>query len=471
MAAAFYTGCLTLSIHTYTEQLSQPVMEDYGRLLPVKIKKVQKMTEETELQKIIKEANASNEKISIAGMQHSQGGHTYYPGSTVLDMKGYNKILEFHPKQKIIRVQSGATWNDIQRVINPYGLALQVMQSQNIFTVGGSLSVNVHGRDIRHDAFIDTVQSFRLLMADGSIQNISREEKPDLFYLVIGGYGLFGVVLDVTLRLTEDELYKKRTRVIDYKDYTSYFRKNVENDDRVRMHLARISVEPESFLQEMYVTDYMLAADQERRKRYSALKEDTNIVLPKFFLGLSRYSGWGKTMFWNIQKEYFERTDGSYETRNNAMRSDTAFMEYESPNRTEILQEYFVPINKFSVYIDSLYDVLEEEDLNVLNITVRYVKKNEDAVLSYAKQDMFALVFLINQGRSKSEIEKTEKVIQKMIDVTLQHDGSYYLPYYAYPSKQQLHQAYPRIEEFFMEKKKYDSKERFVNLFYKEYRE
>ena len=51
------------------------------------------------------------------------------------------------------------------------------MQSQNIFTVGGSLSVNVHGRDIRHEALIDTVDSFRLLMADGTVRNVSRERK------------------------------------------------------------------------------------------------------------------------------------------------------------------------------------------------------------------------------------------------------------------------------------------------------
>ena len=39
-----------------------------------------------------------------------------------------------------------------------------------------------------------------------------------------------------------------------------------------------------------------------------------------------------------------------------------------------------------------------------------------------------------------------------MIDVTLKHNGSYYLPYYSYPSKEQLRRAYPRIEEFLQKK-------------------
>ena len=41
--------------------------------------------------------------------------------------------------------------------------------------------------------------------------------------LVIGGYGLFGVIFDVTLQLTDDELYQTHTKSLDYKEYSSYF--------------------------------------------------------------------------------------------------------------------------------------------------------------------------------------------------------------------------------------------------------
>ncbi|MEI5893937.1 FAD-binding oxidoreductase [Bacillus cereus] len=464
-----YTVLLTASIHTYKKQLNHPTMSDVGKLLPTKIKRVESATEEQSLINLVRDAKVSGEKISIAGMQHSQGGQTYYPNGTMLDMKGYNEILEFDPEKKRIRVQSGVTWNDIQKKINPYGLAVQVMQSQNIFTVGGSLSVNVHGRDIRHEALIDTVESFRLLMADGTVRNVSREENAELFPYVIGGYGLFGVILDVTLKLTDDELYEMHTKMLDYKEYTSYFKEKVKKDENVRMHLARISVAPNSFLKEMYVTDYVLAESQQRLEEYSELKEENIIAAPKFLLGLSRYSEWGKNTFWDIQRSYFERTDGQFETRNNVMRSDSAFMEYENPNRTEVLQEYFVPIDSFTEYIDDLRTILSEEELNLLNITIRYVEKNENAVLSYAKDDMFALVLLINQGRSENEIKQTEGIIRKMIDVTLKYHGSYYLPYYSYPTKDQLKKAYPRIEEFLQKKKDIDPEERFVNLFYREY--
>ncbi|MDR7071351.1 FAD-binding oxidoreductase [Fictibacillus barbaricus] len=464
-----YSFALFLSLHVYSKQQQNDTVRDASKLLPTKMKVVTATSSTKDLQQWVRKAGRMKETIAIAGMQHSQGGQTLYPNGTLLNMKGYNKILKFQPKTKKITVQSGATWADIQTKINPYGLSLKVMQSQNIFTVGGSLSVNVHGRDIRYGSLVDTVESFHLLKADGEIINVSRTENSEWFPYVIGGYGLFGVILDVTLQLADDELYQHRTVEMDYSEYTAYFKEKVKNDRSVRMHLARLSVAPKSFFKELYVTDYVLVDDQRKLNKYDELKKETIVALPKFMLGLSRYSDKGKNLLWDTQKKYFIKNDGKYESRNNVMRSDSEFMEYENPNRTEVLQEYFVPVDEFSAYVDDLRTLLKKEDLNLLNITIRFVEHDENAVLSYAKDDMFALVLLINQGRSKQEIQKTEKVVQKMIDVTLKHDGSYYLPYYSYPTKRQLHEAYPRIDEFFEKKRVLDPDERFKNLFYVRY--
>ncbi|CRH68789.1 Uncharacterised protein [Chlamydia trachomatis] len=97
------------------------------------------------------------------------------------------------------------------------------------------------------------------------------------------------------------------------------------------------------------------------------------------------------------------------------------------------------------------------------------MEHNDESLMSYAKDDMFALVMLINQGTDDESKDNTGRVIRNMIDVTLDHNGSYYLPYYGYPTKTQLFEAYPRTEEFFRLKKKYDPDNRFMNLFYEEY--
>ncbi|MFJ7826072.1 FAD-binding protein [Psychrobacillus sp. NPDC096623] len=445
------------------------IIEDVGQLLPTKIKEVHSATSEAELQSWVKESIDNDEKISVAGMQHSQGGHTYYPNGNVIDMKNYDKILDYNPNEKTITVQSGVTWEDIQKKINPDHLSVRVMQSQNIFTVGGSISVNAHGRDIRYGSLIDNVESFRLLTPEAKIINVSRTENSKLFPLVIGGYGLFGIILDVTIHLTEDELYQIRSKSIDYQDYPDYFIEHVKENNDIRMHIARLSIAPKTLLRDMYITDYELIENQDNLTNYAKLKRDTLAAPQKFMLGLSRYNDWGKNLLWELQNKLYVGQDGNYITRNNAMRGASKFMEYDNAYRTEILQEYFIPVDEFTSYLDNLRKVLEKEEINLLNITVRYVNKDEEAVLSYAKEDMFALVLLINQGKSKNDIEKTENVIHKMIDVTLKHDGSYYLPYYSYPTQDQMDEAYPRNKEFFQLKKQFDPNEVFMNLFYKEY--
>jgi decaprenylphospho-beta-D-ribofuranose 2-oxidase len=465
-----YAIVFGLSLQIFNFQIAGPIAEDRSRLLPVKMKAVRAEDSEDEIKKIVLEAKKNDDSISIAGMQHSQGGQTLYPNGILLDMKPYNKILVLDKEKKLITVQSGATWADIQEFINPYGLALKVSQSQNIFTIGGSLSVNVHGLDIRHHALIETVESFRLLNAAGDILTVSREENSELFYAVIGGYGLFGVILDVTLHLTDDELYQIKTKSLQYDEYTSYFKQEVLQNDEVKMHLARISVAPGSYFNAMYVMDYYKASDQAQLSDYDTLKRETIVAVPKFFLGLSRFNDLGKKMFWNTQGTYMENIDGKLISRNNVMRSDSAFMDYNNPDKTEVLQEYFIPVDQFTDYIDDLRETLKDEsDFNLLNITIRYVEKNEEAFMSYAKDDMFALVMLINQGTGKESKENTERVIRNMIAVTLDHNGSYYLPYYGYPTKAQLYEAYPHTEDFFYLKKKYDPNNRFMNLFYEEY--
>ncbi|MEK4486985.1 FAD-binding oxidoreductase [Psychrobacillus sp. FSL H8-0484] len=470
IAIIVYITLLFGSIILFQFQQSNTIVEDHGRLLPVKMKTVKSTDDEEEMKEIILDASKSDDSISIAGMQHSQGGQTLYPNGILLDMKSYNKILKLDEEKKLITVQSGVTWADIQSYINPYGLALKVSQSQNIFTVGGSLSVNVHGRDILYTSLIKSVESFRLLDAEGNIIHVSREENPELFQLVIGGYGLFGVILDVTLQLTDDELYQIQTKSLAYDKYSSYFTTDVLQNNAVKMHVARISVAPDNYLTEMYVTDYYTTDDQSHLTNYTTLKRESIIAIPKLFLGLSRINDWGKNMFWKTQEAYNQRIDDTFISRNNVMRSESTFMEFDSASKTEVLQEYFVPVDQFTPYIDSLRETLQDEkNFNLLNITIRYVKKNDEAVLSYAKEDMFGLVMLINQGTSEKNIEETGEVIRKMIDVTLAHGGSYYLPYYNYPTKEQLEVAYPRAQEFFQMKEKYDPDKRFLNLFYEEY--
>ncbi|MEP6623838.1 MAG: FAD-dependent oxidoreductase, partial [Acidimicrobiia bacterium] len=109
---------------------------------------------EADLCNVVAEAARNGHQISIAGKRHSQGGHTFFEGAVVIDITDFNEILSFDPVAKTIVVQSGTTWDQIQRFVAPHGLSVQIMQAYPFFTVGGSLGVSVHESDLRFGPII-----------------------------------------------------------------------------------------------------------------------------------------------------------------------------------------------------------------------------------------------------------------------------------------------------------------------------
>jgi decaprenylphospho-beta-D-ribofuranose 2-oxidase len=446
------------------------LVTDYSRLHPTKVERVVPGKEEEQLIHLLQEAGQKKLTVSIAGQRHSQGGHTFYKDGIVLDMTHYNQILSFQPEEKKIRVQAGATWGEIQDTVNPYGLSVKTMQSQHIFTVGGSISINAHGRDIRNGSLIKSVDSFRLLTADGQIKQVSRTENADLFPLALGGYGLFGIILDVTLQLTEDEMYKMTMDAVPLQEYSTYFMNKVKTNPDIHMHIARISVAPDSFLTSMYAINYTLDKSIPLKEHNSLNTRESWVIPTKLLFHLNRSSDWGKNTFWKLQKMYFDKEQNTAISRNNAMRSESDFMDYRQAGRNDLLQEYFIPVNEFSGFVQSLRQVLGEEDLNLLNISVRYVNQDQEATLSYARADMFALVCLFNTPLSDQGQAKTKQGIQKIIDQVIRYHGTYYLPYAAYPSLEQFQTVYPRYKEFFAKKDQLDPQHVFMNYFYEQYK-
>ena len=223
LMTCLYLSTFVISYDAIFGDAKTRLFSDVARIEPEKVVLVDSVKTTEQLIQVIQEAKAKGLKVSMAGSRHSQGGHTYYKDNVVIDMRGYNKVLSVDKNKKQIIVQSGAKWSQVQEVLNPYGLAVKVMQSSNLFTIGGTLSANAHGRDLEMSSVIETVQSFRLLTAEGKIINVSRVENSELFSAVIGGYGLFGVILDVTLSVTDNAFYVQKSELISYKDLPSYF--------------------------------------------------------------------------------------------------------------------------------------------------------------------------------------------------------------------------------------------------------
>ena len=97
--------------------------------------------------------------ISIGGGRYSMGGQVAAPDSLHLDMRCMNRVLALDPARRVVRVQAGISWRDIQEAIDPHDLSVSIMQSYSNFTVGGSVSVNCHGRYIGKGPLVNSVRA------------------------------------------------------------------------------------------------------------------------------------------------------------------------------------------------------------------------------------------------------------------------------------------------------------------------
>ena len=75
------------------------------------------------------------------------------------------------------------------------------MQSNSDFGVGSTFCVNAHGWPVPHGPFGSTVKAIRMVLADGTLMQCSRSENAELFALAMGGYGLFGIIVELDVEM------------------------------------------------------------------------------------------------------------------------------------------------------------------------------------------------------------------------------------------------------------------------------
>jgi FAD/FMN-containing dehydrogenase len=155
----------------FAGQLHENVVNDITELNPVPMASV--VTPHS-IEEIVAAIQGSSGPISIGGGRFSMGGQTAIDNGLQLDMREFDDVVAFDASQQQITVQSGISWRELQEYVDPHDLSVKIMQTYANFSVGGSLSVNVHGRYIGHGPIISSVRAIQLVLADGTVMGHCR---------------------------------------------------------------------------------------------------------------------------------------------------------------------------------------------------------------------------------------------------------------------------------------------------------
>jgi FAD/FMN-containing dehydrogenase len=237
-------------------------------------------------------------------------------------------------------------------------------------------------------------------------------------------------------------------------------------------------VAPQSFLRETVVHNY---AKTQFKGPLPALTPPNHNALDRFIINFSKTGGLGRWMRWTLEKyaepylhdcvprnQAMNQKEACLVSRNEEMYDDMAYLKNRLRD-TDILQEYFIPYDRMPEFVDGLREVVQRNQANLLNVTIRTVHKDTVSALPYAKQDMFGFVLYFNVKFNEKDNEILKRTTSDLIDVAQSAGGTYYLPYQLFYSQEQLRKSYPEIDQFFATKKKYDPIGLFTNNFYEKY--
>jgi FAD/FMN-containing dehydrogenase len=402
--------------------------------------------------------------VSMAGARHSEGGHTIPTGGLQLDM-GALDYVHFDEATKSVTVGSGCHWEKVIRTLDGFGRSVSIMQSDYNFSVGGSLSVNCHGWQSGRPPLASSVRSFVVVTADGQVRRCSREENNELFGLVLGGYGLFGVILEAELETMPNQMLQGDWENVSQDQYQAALGRWLHRCGGPNLAYGRLSVAPSKFLSEARFT--IFSPVEGRTEPVQPEGSFKRWLFRLIFRGQVE-SDYGKELRWKLERVLGD-LGGKLFSRNGTLYFDAGLYLNRDPARTDILQEYFVPREGFTAFVDSLRTCVRRNHIELLNVTIRDVKEDKDTFLAYARGDRVALVLFFDQKKTSEAEGAMQKCTQELVDASLVVGGTYYLPYRAHPTEAQFLAAYPMAQKFAAAKKKWDPGLLFRNQFYDRY--
>lgn len=403
--------------------------------------------------------------ISIGGGHFSMGGQTASERTLHLDMRNLNHVVAFSPEIKTITVEAGITWRAIQETIDRHNLSLKIMQSYANFTVGGSLSVNAHGRYMGQGPLIGSVKSIKVVLADGHLVESSPTQRPELFFGCIGGYGGLGVIVEATLELADNVKVERIIETMPVTAYKDYFFRTIKPSQTVVFHNGDI-----------YPPDYsrVVAITWAATGKPVTVEARLMPVQNHYWFDQLSYYWLTEMPFGHQFREHvidpLRLRGETVVWRNYEASYDVRQLEPSSREAsTYVLEEYFVPVQRFDEFVPKMAEIFTRYNANIVNVSIRHATPDRGSLMAWAREEVFAFVVYYKQGTNQHEKTTVGIWTRELIHAVLSVGGTYYLPYQLHATDEQFHKAYPRAKDLFALKQRLDPQNRFRNKLWDKY--
>lgn len=425
----------------------------------------------------VRAAAAAGRGVSICGARHAMGAQQFGTGAVLLDTAALGRVLAFDAARGLVEVEAGIRWPALYdwllRAQGERAGAWTFRQKQtgaDDLSIGGCLAANVHGRGLDLPPFVSEVEAFTLVDASGAVRRCSRAENADLFALAIGGYGLFGVIATVTLRLAPRRKLRRVVEIREVDDLVQAF--EARRDAGFAYGDFQFSLDPASdaFLRRGVFSCYEPVADSlpipAAQKSLSPSDWRRLVMLAHtdkaaaFEHYARHYLATSGQIYWSDAHQLSVYLDGYHRDVDRVL----------GHRGSEVITEIYVPRPRLADFMAAAACDFRAHGVDAIYGTVRLIRRDDETFLAWAREDWACVIFNLHVRHDPAGLAHAAAAFRRLIDLAIARGGSFYLTYHRHATRAQVEACHPRFAEFLRLKRRHDPDERFQSDWYRHYR-
>jgi FAD/FMN-containing dehydrogenase len=409
------------------------------------------------------------------------GGQAFASGGVLIDTTGLDRVLALDPVRGTVRAQAGIQWPAlVQWLVAAQGARAgtwgirQKQTGADRLSLGGALAANIHGRGLCSRPLVEDLESLLLVDPRGRLRTCDRGREPWLFRRVVGGYGLFGAVAEVTLRLARRRKLVRLVRMLDGGDPVRALEAAAEDGAPFGDCQLAIDHRSPDFLRQGVVSSYHPVADElpvpagQRALSEAAwrrlIRRAHTHKTPAFEEYAAHYRATSGQVYWSDLHQLGTYVDGYHDEVDRALGCALG------SGGSEMITELYVPRARLPHFLEALRSELRARSADVIYATVRLIEAERETALPWARQPWACLVLNLHTAHEPRALRRTADTFRALIDRALDQGGTYYLTYHRWARRDQLERGHPALADLLRDKRAFDPDERFTSDWYRHHR-
>ena len=430
------------------------VNDIHSQLNATQVSAIVKPRTVADVQAAVVRARSSGISVAVAGGRHAMGGQQFGEAGMLVDTRELNRVLAFDAERGTITIEGGIQWPQLLEHLNrvqdgadrQWGI-YQKQTGADRLSIGGALSCNAHGRGLNLKPIVQQVDEFDLVDAAGEVRLCSRTSHPELFRLAIGGYGLFGVITRVRLTLRPRVKVRRVVTLAETATVMDRLEERIRDGYQYGDYQFATDSTRDSFLRRGVFSCYQPVPDD------TPLTEHPTRFNPEDWARLTFYSHRYKRRAFEAYSSRYLKTSGQIywaDWQLSAAYVDNYHADLDralhaKAKGSEMITEIYVARPCLAAFMEASRDALGGRRADVVYGTVRLIERDDETFLAWARERYACVIFNLHVDHTPKAIEAAADAFRALIDLGIEHGGSYYLTYHRWARKDQVERCYPQM--------------------------